>query len=118
MAGAVASLVHDRDHGVGGVGHDSAEDTSPVTGEEGDHELSRLRVGALRGSEDVGIESLNGVLKGTELHHGVGDLTHPKGLDTLVEASPALGVHDLRPSLASSLGEGASVGGLHADLQL
>merc|ERR1712156_1267788 len=59
----------------------SAEDTSPVTGQEGDHELSGL------------------------------------GVRALVEAVPALGVHDLRPALASGSGECASVAGLHAHLQ-
>ena len=98
------------------MGDDGAEDTSPVTGEEGDHELGLLGVGALGGSEDVLIESLDSVLEGTELHHGVGNLTHPEGLDTLVESGPALGVHDLWPSLTGSGWEGARLRGLHADL--
>ena len=36
------SLVEDGDHGVSGVRHNSAEDTSPVTRQEGDHELGAL----------------------------------------------------------------------------
>lgn len=36
------SLVQDRDHGVSGVRNNSAEDTSPVTREEGNHKLEVL----------------------------------------------------------------------------
>ena len=118
LSNGATLLVHDGDHGIGGMRDNSAEDTSPVTGKEGDHELSGLGVRALGGGEDVLVEGLDGVLESTELHHGVGNLTEPQRLDALVEAVPALSVHDLRPALASSSRESASVAGLHAHLQL
>jgi len=99
------------------VGDESAEDTSPVTGQESDHELGLLGVGVLGGSEDVRVESLDGVLEGGELDHGVRNLSHPKRRETLVEAVPALSVHDLGPSFTGSLGEGTGLGGLHTDLK-
>lgn len=80
--------------------------------------MGALAVRGLGSREDVGVEGLDGVLEGTELDHGVGDLTHPQRLDALVETSPALAVHDLGPALTSGLGEGTLVRGLHADLQL
>jgi len=117
-SGGTTILVHDGDHGVSGVGDNSAEDTSEVTRHEGNRELGSLGVRVLGGGEDVSVESLDGVLEATELDHGVGDLTHPQRLDALVETSPALAVHDLGPALTSGLGEGTRVRSLHADLQL
>ena len=118
LASSATLLVHDGDHRVSGVRDDGAEDTSKVTGHEGDHELCRLGVGALGGGEDVLVECLHSVLEGAELDHGVGDLAGPERLETSVEAIPALSVHDPWPSLAGGLGESALVGSLHADLQL
>lgn len=36
------------------------------------------------------IEQLNGALKASELHHGVGNLSHPQGHETLVESRHTL----------------------------
>jgi hypothetical protein len=44
------------------VGHDSAENTSPVTSQEGDHELGALGVGVTWSSENVCVESADGPL--------------------------------------------------------
>lgn len=97
LTNGLASLVHDADHGVGGVGHDSAEDTSPVTSQEGDKQLSALRVGVAGSGEDVSVEGADGLLKSDELHDSVGDLTAPEGHDALVEGIPALSLHHLGP---------------------
>lgn len=61
--GAAASLVEDGDHGISRVGNKSAEDTSPITRDEGDHELEVLGVGVLRVGEHICVESLHGLLK-------------------------------------------------------
>jgi len=111
------TLVEDRDHSVSGVRHDSAEDTGPVSGEEGDHELGALGVRALWGGEDVGVESLHGVLESAELDHGVWDLSEPEWSESLVETVPALLVHDGRPSLAGGGWEGTLVSSLHSNFE-
>mmetsp|Transcript_13057 Transcript_13057/g.22034 ORF Transcript_13057/g.22034 Transcript_13057/m.22034 type:complete len:302 (+) Transcript_13057:28-933(+) len=110
-------LVQDGDHGVGGVGNHGAEDTGDVAGEEGDHELGGLSVLVLGLGEDVGVEVLHDLLEGHELHDGVGHLSGPEGLQTLVESVGSLGrVHEL-VSLGGLGGEGSLVGGLHPDLE-
>lgn len=108
-------LVEDGDHGVSGVRDDGAEDTSEVAGHEHDRQLSSLGVGVLGGGEDVVVEGADDVLEGTELDHGVGDLSHPQRADTLVETVPALvgldGVETLNEA-------GSEVRGLHSNFKL
>ena len=118
LAGGTTLLVHDGDHGVSGVRDDSAEDTSPVTGQEGDHKLEVLGVRLTGSSEDVSVKESHGLLESDELDNGVGDLSAPEGDDTLVEAVPALGLHDLGPALTEGKGEGAGLGGLDSDFDL
>jgi hypothetical protein len=118
LGGGSSTLVHDGDHGVGGVRHDSAEDTSPVSGHEGNAELGALAVGVAGGGEDVGVEETDGLLEGNELDDGVRDLAEPEGNETLVEQRPSALVHHLGPSSASGGGESAGVGGLDLDFEL
>lgn len=118
LARGTSLLVHDGDHGVGGVRNDSAEDTSPVAGQEGDHKLEVLGVGLTRSSEDVGVKGTDGLLESDELHNGVGDLSAPERGYTLVEAVPAFVLHDSRPALTEGKGEGALVRGLDSDFDL
>ena len=70
----VFSLSEERDERVSGVGDDGADNTSEVTGGEGDTELSTLVIGLLGGSEDVGVEELDDLLEEEELCHRVRDL--------------------------------------------
>ncbi len=111
-------LVHDGDHGVCGVGDNSAEDTSPVAGQEGNTELLSLAVGIAGLGEDVGVEESDCLFEGDELDNGVRDLSAPEGDDTLVEAIPAFSVHDLGPALSQGCGELSFVGGLNSDFDL
>merc|ERR1719145_574854 len=97
------SLVEVGHQGIGGVGHDGAEDTSDVASGEGDNQLFSL--GALGPwlGDHVVVERHDGLLKAGKLHHGVGDLPAPQGHQGLVEAVDALSSHDL--------GEGSPQGG-------
>jgi len=115
LAGSATLLVHDGDHGVSWVRHNSAEDTSPVTGHEGDHKLEVLGVGLTWGGEDVGVQEADGSLESDELHNGVWDLSAPQWHNTLVETVPALGLHDLWPALTEGSWEGALVRGLDSN---
>jgi hypothetical protein len=78
------------DQVVCGLTHDGAEDPGDVAGNEGNTQL--LLLGALRlGLGDhVLVQGLHRVFEACKLHHGVGDLATPEGLDALVE--PAFGV--------------------------
>jgi hypothetical protein len=111
-------LIHDRYHGVSGVGDDSAEDTSPVTGHESDHKLEVLGVALTRSSEHISVQGSHGLFESDELHNGVGDLSAPEGNDTLVETVPALRLHDLGPAFTEGSGEGTFIGGLNSDFDL
>lgn len=98
------------------MGDDGTEDTSDVTGDKGDTELLGLVVLGARLGEGVLVDGLDGLLKGGELHHGVGDLTEPEGSETLVEAVGTLGLEDLVEASDGAGGKGGG-GGLHLDLQ-
>lgn len=112
------SLVEDGDHGVGGVRNDSAEDTSPVTRQESDHELGILGVGVLGSGEDILVEGLDSVFEGGELNHGVWDLSHPQRSDTLVETIDTFVGLDLSETLEEVSCEGSVVSSLHSDFNL
>lgn len=112
------SLVEDRNHGVSRVRDDGAEDTSPVTRQEGNHELGVLRVGVLGGGEDVLVESLDGVFESGELNHGVWNLSHPQRCDTLIETIDTFVGLDLSESLEEVSCEGSVVSSLHSDFNL
>ena len=73
------------DHDIGRVRDDSAEDTGDVTTREGDAGLGALGVVLFRAWER-GVDHFDDGLEGSELHHGVGDLTAPERIDTFVEA--------------------------------
>ena len=93
---------------------DGTEDTSDVTGGEGDHEL--LGLGALLSwlRNDVLVDGLDGLFEAGELHHGVRNLSHPEGLETLVEGTGAfLSLHS-REAISES---GGVVRGLDSDLK-
>lgn len=111
-----SSLVDNGNHGVRWVGNESAEDTGPVSRQEGNHELGGLAVRRLWLSEDVFVESLNGVLEGSELNHGVWDLSHPEWLKTSVENSVSILSAHLAVSSEERSWESAWLGSLHLDL--
>ena len=112
------TLVDDGDHSVSRVGHDSAEDTSPVSWCESDWQLSWFAVAWLWCSQDIIVNELDGVLKCTELHHGVWHLTEPEWLKSLVETSPAAFCHHLGPSFAGCCWESSQFRSLHFDFEL
>ena len=56
------------------MGDDGTDNTSKVSGSEGDPELSSLAIGFLGLSEDAGIEELHDLLEKEELGHGIGNL--------------------------------------------
>jgi len=117
-ANCATSLVHDGDHSVSGVRHDSAEDTSPVTSQEGNCKLLVLAVSFTRFGEDICVECSHCLFEDNELNDSVWDLSCPKWVDTLVETVPSFGLHDLGPSFSGSLREGSSIGSLHSDFEL
>jgi len=86
-------LVQDGHNAIGWVRDDGAEDTGDVTGGKGDHQL--LALGALGSwlGYDVLVDGFDSLLKATELHHGVWDLTEPEWLETLEEWIAALSLH-------------------------
>lgn len=53
---------------------DSANNTSEITGREGNTELSSLAIGFFGFGEDVGVEELDDLLKEEELGHSIRDL--------------------------------------------
>ena len=79
----VLGLAQQRDQRVSGVGNDGADDTSEVTGTEGDSKLGRFAVGVLRCSEDVSVEELHDLLEEIELCHGIWNLRrkNPKSVN-------------------------------------
>lgn len=104
------------DHGISGVRNDGAEDTSQVTRQEGDSELLSLGVFSSGLGEDVGVEGFDDLFESDELHNGVGDLSSPKGSQTLVKSTSAFSSGHLVVSLEERGGESARLGGLHSDL--
>ena len=116
--GGAALLVENRDHGVCGVRDEGAEDTSPVTRDEGDEELGALRVGVLGQGEDVLVEGLYSVFEGSKLDHGVGNLPHPQGRETLVESVNTFLGSNLVESLSEASGESSCVSCLHSNFEL
>jgi len=115
LTNSATLLVHDTNHSVGGVRHNSAENTSPVTSHECDHELEVLGVGFTRCSENVRVEESYGSFESDELHNSVGDLSAPERNDTLVEEGPATLSHHLGPAFSESLGEGALISSLDSN---
>lgn len=82
-----------RDHHVGWVRNDGAEDTSDVTSREGNTSLSSLGIVGLLAREAV-VHHLNDGLEGSKLHHGVWDLTAPERVDALVESRKEISTWD------------------------
>lgn len=78
--------------------------------------MQALGIRVLGLCEDVFVEGLDGVFKGGELDHGVGDLSHPQRGDTLVEAVHSLVGLDHVEAL-SEIGSEV-VGSLHSYFQL
>jgi hypothetical protein len=113
----VCLFTHLRDKRVSGVRDDGADNTSNVTGGEGDTELSGFAVAILGLSEDVLVEELNGLLEEEELGHGVGDLTRPEG-DEGTEGVAGLNRLCAHLLESSAEGNGESTGGRGLDLDL
>ena len=109
-------LVHVAHDGVGRVRDNGAEDTSDVSGGEGDNELLRLGALGSRLGHNVLVDGLHSPLKAGELHHCVGDLSAPQGHQGLVEAIDTLLLQDFGEGFPQSGGEGAGQRGLHPDL--
>jgi len=78
-------LVQYGHNAIGRVRDDGTEDTGDVTGGERDHELLALVALLSWLWYDVLVESFDSLLKATELHHGIWDLTEPEWLETLEE---------------------------------
>merc|ERR1719317_768421 len=110
------SLVEVGHQGVGGVGHDGAEDTSNVASGEGDNQLFTLGAFSPWLGDNVVVESHHGLLKAGKLHHGVGDLPDPQGHQGLEEAVDALSSHDLGEGTPQGGWEGAHRRGLDPHL--
>lgn len=102
------------DHDIGGVRHNSAEDTGSITSNEGDSGLGSLAVVALATGQTV-VNHLNNGLERSELHHGVRDLATPERIETLVETAPAFLGRDLAEAIKGALVLRRN-GTLHADL--
>lgn len=64
------------------------------------------------------VESLDGVFKSGELDHGVWDLSHPQGSNTLVETIDTFVGLDLVETLEEVSSEGTVVSSLHSDFNL
>ena len=113
----LSRVVHLGDARVEGVGDQSTEDTSNVTGGEGDGQLSGLAVRLTRLGEAVLVEQTDDVLEGGELDHGVGDLTAPERNHSLPERLDTLSGSDFLHS-GSELGGEVSLNrrGLNTDL--
>ena len=73
----VGRLGHEGNEGVSGVGNDRADDTSGVTGGEGDAELSGLRVGLLWRGENFAVEELDSLKGGINLNFQLGEISNP-----------------------------------------
>ena len=116
--GGGLSLVKDGDHGVGWMGNEGAENTSNVTGHEGNHELGTLGVFGLWLGEDLTVEGLDDLLEGDELDNGVWNLSAPEWNDSLVETVHTLIGFDLVETLDGIGWESSLRGGLHLNLQL
>ena len=64
---------------------DGADNTSEVSGSEGDTELSSLAIRFLGLSEDAGIEELHDLLEEEELGHGIGNLVNGMSVFCMAE---------------------------------
>jgi len=99
------------------VRNNSAEDAGPIPRQESDHQLGGLRVRTLFTSEDVLVERFHSVLKGSELYHGVGDLSKPEGRQTLIEPIHTFISHNCVETFSEFSGEFSSVSSLHSDFK-
>ena len=113
-----SSLVEDGDHGISWVRNDGAENTSDVTGHEGNGKLSSLGVGGFLLGEDLSVELGNDLLESDELDNGVWNLSSPEWLKTLVESVDSLGRVDGVESLDGTGWESSFVSSLHSNLKL
>ena len=71
-------------HHICGMGHNSAENTGQVSTGEGNRGLSALVVVGFLSRQSLVDHFHNGLKRG-KLHHGVGDLTAPEGIQTFVK---------------------------------
>ena len=98
--------------------NDGAENTSDVTGHEGNGKLSSLGVRGFVGGEDVLVEHLDDLLEGDELDNGVWDLSAPEWGKTLEETVHTLSGVNLVETLDGASWEGTFFRGLHFDFEL
>lgn len=68
--------------------HDGAKNTCQVTTSKGHSRLRALAVITLLARE-ASVDHFDNGLKGSELHHGIGDLSSPQRVETLVQATDA-----------------------------
>jgi len=98
------------------MGYDSAENSSPVAGEECDSNLSYFRVVFLRfGREWDSIHPSYGFLESDKLYDGIWNLSAPKRNKSLVHTSPSLILHDLIPCSSKIFRETSCHICLHSD---
>lgn len=116
--GRSGSLVEDGDHGISWVRNDGAEDTSDVTGHEGNSKLSSLTIGGFLLGEDLRVELSNDLLESDELDNGVWDLSAPEWGKTLVESVHTFSCVHFIETLDGTGWESTFFRRLHFDLEL
>lgn len=77
LSGCTTLFVHNRNHSVSWVRNNCAEDTSPVTSQEGDTQLLILWVTFTRSCENISIKESNCLFESNKLHNGIRDLSAP-----------------------------------------
>eukprot|EP00049_Salpingoeca_infusionum_P017080 m.351702 g.351702 ORF g.351702 m.351702 type:complete len:333 (-) comp16321_c0_seq1:96-1094(-) len=113
----VLGLTKEGDESISWVGDNGANNTSNVTGHEGNLELGALAVGLTWLSVDAGVELFNNLLEEEELGHGVWDLTGPEWDEgTKWKASFSFVCGHGRQCWAESSWEGTCWGSLDLDL--
>ena len=91
FSGSAARVFVDDGHdGIGGMGHDGAEDSGNVSGGERDGQLFRFGAFGARLWHHVLVECLHRLFETGKLHHRVRNLTHPERLEPAEECPVAL----------------------------
>jgi len=91
------------------VRYKGTENTSPIARCKGYAQLSGLGIAIFGVCEDISIKPFDCILKSSELHHGVGNLSHPERAQTFVESTVTFCRLDLVNSFPELEGELASL---------
>lgn len=109
-------IVELGDHSIGWVGDDSAQDTSGVTGQESDSQLSGLSIAFSWVGPDGLVEEGDTLFEEDELHDSVWDLSEPQWGDSLEETRSSFVLVHGGQSLSECSWESSWLGSLHFDL--